>query len=40
MKKAEKDKLERILNSYLKQIYIYVAGDFTWLISLNFTLDF
>jgi len=29
MKKAEKDKLEKALNSYFKEIHkIYVAGDF------------
>ncbi len=29
MKKAEKDKLEKTLNSYFKEIHkIYVAGDF------------
>lgn len=29
MKRAQKDKLERILNGYFKEIHrIYVAGDF------------
>jgi len=41
MKKAEKDKLERIFNSHFKEIYnIYVVGNFIGLISLSFKLGF
>ena len=41
MQKVGKDKLERALATYFREIHkIYVTGDFRELIYLSFTLDF